>query len=131
MIKEVLYTIENKNLFTEGKNDTGKCFVNAYDYMSANSSSKINLVHGLVVGQGPIEGVLYNHAWIEKGNEVIDTALKAQGAKRYKFPKDLYYAVGQINPKTVFKYTFKEMIENVLETEVYGPWAKILKNNKL
>ena len=127
MIREVL--IEITPVFEKFKTD-GTCFVDAYEFLSKNINPKYKLVHGLVIGQGPIEGVVYNHAWIEEGDTVIDTSLKAQGRSTYKFPKEIYYAIGQINSKTIFRYSHKEMVKNILETENYGPWEKVLIKNK-
>ena len=127
MIREA---IERISLFEKAIKSDGTCFVDAYEFLSKNVNPKYKLVYGLVTGQGIIEGIRYNHAWIEEGNTVIDTAMKAQGASTYKFPKELYYAIGQVEDKTTFSYTHKEMIKNMLDTENYGPWAEILIKNK-
>ncbi|MCK5536358.1 MAG: hypothetical protein KAI79_05990 [Bacteroidales bacterium] len=127
MIKEALDKIPELLLEKAFKTD-GTCFVDAYKYMDTNHS--LTLVHGLVTGQGPIEGIVYNHAWVEDGNTVIDASLKEQGRDTYKFPKDLYYAIGNIQKKTTFKYTYEEMVSKMVETENYGPWEKILNKNK-
>ncbi len=127
MLKEALTKGILKTLL-EGKNDGGTCFSDAKNYMDKNP--KLTLVHGLVTGQGPIEGTVYSHAWVEDGNTVIDTSLKEQGRKNYKFPKDLYYAIGAIVDKTTFKYTYEEMLEKLVSEETYGPWAKVILKNR-
>jgi len=123
MLKESILEI-----LLEGKNDSGTCYVDAVHYMQGNLSPKLKLVHGLVDGQGPLVGITYNHAWVEDGNTVIDASLKEQGRSTYKFPKDLYYGVGNI--KTTFRYNHKEMAKMLLETEIFGPWEKVLIKNK-
>ena len=120
---------ESNNLF-EGKNATGTCYQDALHYMEKHSDKKLRLVHGLVTGQGPIEGIRYNHAWVEDGNEVIDPSLKELGRSVYTFPKDLYYAIGNIKEKTTFRYNHKEMVKKMLEIGTYGPWEKVLMDNK-
>jgi hypothetical protein len=106
----------------------GDCYVQAYQYFQSNAhrDRSLRLVHGLVTGQGKLEGLVYNHAWCESKNKVIDTTLPK------KFQKSLsvreYYEIGKI--KTVFKYDFNEHLDKVVEYETYGPWEKILIRNK-
>lgn len=119
------YTHDNLNQqIFEGLKADGTCYEDAYQYISKNPEA--TLVHGLVVGQGPIEGVLYNHAWIEKGNRVIDPSLKPA----LTVPKELYYKLGRIDTKTVYRYDHSEFLEKVLEHETYGPWETVLLKNK-
>ena len=127
MIKKILDKSIISSILEKLKTD-GTCFIDAKNYMEKNT--KLILVHGLVQGQGPIEGITYNHAWVEDGNTVIDSSLKEQGRKNYKFPKDLYYAIGNIQEKTTFRYTYKEMLEKLVKEENYGPWEKVLQKNK-
>lgn len=105
-------------------NKNGDCYIQAYNYISNNP--KVVLVHGLVHGQGALEGIIYNHAWCEDGNKIIDMTLPVKLQK--SLSKDLYYAIGQI--ETVHKYTYEEMIEKVVEEGTYGPWDPKLKKNK-
>ena len=125
MIREALGRI---SLFEKAFKTDGTCYVDAYHYM--NDNRKLKLVHGLVDGQGDLEGIRYNHAWVEDGNTVIDASLKGQGRENYKFPKDLYYYIGGINEKTTFRYNHEEMVKKMFDTENYGPWEKVLIKNK-
>jgi len=113
----------------ESANDGGTCYIDAYHYFMDNHSKdkKLKLVHTLVDGQGPLEGIRYNHAFLISGNTVIDPSQP----KKKKFPKDLYYSIGNINTKNkdYFEYTFDEFIEKVNKFKTYGPWEKILLNN--
>ena len=126
MIREAI--VKSLPLFEKAFRTDGTCYVDAYQYMDDNR--KLKLVHGLVTGQGEIEGIRYNHAWVEDGNTVIDASLKAQGRSIYKIPKDLYYAIGNIKEKTTFRYTYKEMVKKMFDTENYGPWESVLIKNK-
>ena len=107
------------------KNQGGECYQNALTYMMTNPRNKnLRLCHGLVTGQGDIEGIVYTHAWVENGNKVIDKTINVELDKR------LYYAIGNIKKNDVYSYTHQEMSENVRNFKTYGPWEKKLLNNK-
>jgi len=115
------------NLFEKyipDENKGGDCYVKALHYMQSDPSA--TLVHGLVDGQGPLEGITYNHAWCEKGGKIIDMTLPKSIQK--SIPVELYYKIGNI--KTTYKYTYEEMLEKMEEFETYGPWEKVLLKNK-
>jgi hypothetical protein len=76
------------------------------------------LVHGIVTGQGPIEGIQYGHAWVEEGDICIDLSK----GKEIKMPKTLYYTLGNIDPSKQFRYTPEEMRKNILKYKHWGPW---------
>jgi len=109
-------------------NQGGSCYQDAMNYFSMKSISnkKLKLVHGLVVGQGPIEGVKYGHAWVEDGNTVIDPSKKPA----LKVPKQLYYAIGNIKKSTVFDYNRAETSAAVSKHKTYGPWEPVILRNK-
>lgn len=104
---------EQEDITIPSKNKNGKCYQVAVDYMYQHP--RATLCHGLVTGQGAIRGTTYNHAWVEDGNTVIDKTVDI------KIPKLAYYALGQIKESNVYRYTFKEMQENLLKTKTYGP----------
>ena len=79
----------------------------------------------MVTGQGALQGLVYNHAWIEEGNKVLDLTLPK---KHQKMDKKVYYALGHI--KTTFEYKFQEVMEKSSEIGTYGPWEKVLLKNK-
>jgi len=72
------------------------------------------LVHAIIIGQGPIEGVEHGHAWIEDGDTVFDPA------NNIRLPKDEYYALARI--QKAVKYTFKELKRKVTEHRTWGAW---------
>lgn len=76
------------------------------------------LCHGYPTGQGPIAGVKHFHAWVEDGDIVIDRS----NGKDITFPRDLYYAIGHINPDEVVRWTRDAAIDLILGTMHYGPW---------
>ena len=107
------------------KNKNGKCYEVALQYMMAHAKDKsLRLCHGLPTGQGEIEGIVYNHAWVEKGNKVIDETIPIE------LPKTLYYNLGRIRERDVYRYTYEEMSHKVTEFHTYGPWEKKLIANK-
>lgn len=75
------------------------------------------LVHGEVMGQGPLEGIKFGHCWIEAGSVVFDRS----NGREIAVPKDLYYAIGQIGGN-VHKYTLEQVREKVTKTKKWGPW---------
>ena len=100
------------------KNKHGNCFQAAYDYLIRHPDTI--LVHGVVTGQGAIKGVQYTHAWIEDGDTVIDKTIPEEFSE---LPKMVYYSLGNI--KITRRYTYKEALQQVVETEHYGPWDKV------
>jgi hypothetical protein len=108
-------------------NQNGSCYQDAMNHMMRHGKrgkDDILLCHGLVTGQGAIKGIVYNHAWIEKGSKVVDETIPITIDKR------VYYAMGNIKEKTVFRYTYEEMAHKVTKFKTYGPWEAILIKNK-
>ena len=77
------------------------------------------LVHGEVMGQGPIEGTPFGHAWVLDGSTVID---KSNG-RNLVLPMQIYYALGQIESiGNVHEYTWEEARTKILDYGHWGPW---------
>lgn len=74
------------------------------------------VAHGTVVGQGPVSGVQFGHAWIEIGDTVIDMSNGLNATMQV----DAYYALGKITD--VSKYTAREAMNLMVETGHFGPW---------
>jgi len=108
------------------QNQGGDCYIVSYQYFMANFKDNLRLVHGLVTGQGSLEGIVYNHAWVEDGDKIIDMTLPKTLQK--SITKSQYYKMGKI--KTVYKYTEKEVIDKSMEYQTYGPWETKLLRNK-
>ena len=103
------------------KNKGGDCYEVAANYVLDHAfivgkDQHLTLVHGVVTGQGPIEGIQYGHAWVEDGGTVIDLS----NGRDIRFPKALYYSLGDCKPK--FVYTPEQVREKVLSIGHYGPW---------
>jgi len=102
-----------------GKPKTGgDCFDANAEYLLYHMNPNDNplLVHGIVRNSG--DGKPMGHCWIEHGDEVI---CRANG-NDLVLPKDLYYALGNINDENCFKYNHKEVLEWTGYTEHWGPW---------
>ena len=99
----------------------GDCYEAAGKYMMEaalqGDEKKLILVHGEVTGQGPLEGIKYGHAWVEKGGMVID---KSNG-RDLRIAKEMYYAIGRIGTN-VHKYTMKQFRRKTVQTGIWGPW---------
>lgn len=79
------------------------------------------LVHALVYGRGTASGHRFPHAWVEVGDVVHD---HSNGVER-KLPKEIYYAIGGIDPsdqRAYRRYSFEEMRKKILSESHYGPW---------
>lgn len=102
----------------------GDCYYQAYKYQEQNPN--VTLVHGLVDGQGKLKGIIYNHAWCEDGDNIIDMTLNPNLQKIIN--KQLYYLLGNI--KTTYRYTFQDRLEKSLKIGTYGPWEDVLLKSK-
>ena len=95
----------------------GDCYIVAgREAINRSYNDKAFVCHGLTVGQGGIEGVIFGHAWIEYKDMVID---KSNG-NDITMDKDIYYKIGKIN--NVKKYSFKEARYKMIETGHFGDW---------
>ena len=80
----------------------------------------LRLVHGVVTGQGKLEGVRFGHAWIERGNTVYDHS----NGRDIEMSKDAHYKLGHIEdaPGKLYRYTPEQTRQKMLEFEHFGPW---------
>mgnify|MGYP003658746031 CR=1 FL=1 len=60
--------IKLKQILTEGMGD---CY-QAAGRLIMEYIGKGKLVHGMVNGQGSLEGIRFGHAWVEVGSKVLD-----------------------------------------------------------
>ena len=101
----------------------GDCYEAAVKYMFDkcvfDPSCNLILVHGEVMGQGPLEGVTYGHAWILDGDTVIDKSNNGS----LTLPEAVYYSIGRINEiGNLHTYTWADARKKLIEFEHYGPW---------
>lgn len=97
-------------------------------------------VHGVVTGQGELEGVRFGHAWVEKNqrfpipegvddatrkmweNMKIATVIDRSNGNNVELPAELYYKIGQIDESTVQRYSPSEASRNMVRSGHHGPW---------
>jgi GNAT superfamily N-acetyltransferase len=119
----------------------GDCYIAAYQAMK--TGDEYRLVHGVVTGQGELEGVRFDHAWVEHSQkpeipadapitaeqramleqmEPMTIVIDNSNGLDIEIPAVMYYRIGQIDPTTVARYTYEEMARNMVTYEHYGPW---------
>lgn len=128
----------------------GNCFSSATDQMIAlpsGEAERYRLVHGVVRGQGAVEGKRFDHAWVERHDEInvpesvrndpnfqrllegggMDdlawTVLDNSNGNHIEMPRMMYYSIGNITENDVTRYTRDEMIHQLAQTGHYGPWT--------
>lgn len=80
------------------------------------------LIHGYPrLTSGPLVGSKYGHAWIECGPWAMDVGCH-EGADVKVVSKDLYYAVGQIDPEECYEYSLDVARHFAARWEHAGPW---------
>lgn len=115
---EILKTVPNEN-------KGGNCYKKAFDYFMSHRSNSIVLCHGVVTGQGAIDGIKYNHAWVEELNsqKVIDNTMPP---KYREMDRYLYYLLGRVSEDLVYQYSIEDVQAKIEEFGTYGPWEKDL-----
>lgn len=98
----------------------GNCYESAFNRLFESGKHHV-LVHGTATGQGPIKGVAFGHAWVERREPGKDPVVidKANGLD-VEMPASAYYALGKI--RDTHAYTPDEAIEAARKTMHYGPW---------
>lgn len=122
---------------------TGDCYPTAWRLVTTGEFADdptARLVHGRPVGRGPIEGVRYDHAWVETTQEVdlsrlcdlpgegrvirlVSVVDRSNGLDLPALPRDLYYLLGNVDEDDVRRYTRSEAAALGVDTGHYGPWT--------
>jgi hypothetical protein len=89
----------------------GDCFRNANKWNAREGRDTDFVVHGTVTNG---EGRSFVHAWIERGNEVIDPTTGSE------MSKSRYY--GMLHVRDVTRYTSTEAIRKQIRSGHHGPW---------
>ena len=108
--------IKLKDILTEGMGDCyqagGRLIMNFF------GDKRHKLVHGMVNGQGALEGKRYGHCWVESSNTVLDHS----NGRKLEIPKNVYYALGRVKPSQCKYYAPKEAAKFMSEKGHWGPW---------
>jgi hypothetical protein len=83
------------------------------------SAADVEVVHADVMGQGPIDGVVHGHAWVELDRKVV---FDRSNGRRLIAHAEQYHAAGQA--ENVRRYTLEEARRLMVETGHFGPWEK-------
>lgn len=101
----------------------GDCYDSAVDTMYAlapEARAFARLVHGTVIGNAePVLNKAFSHAWVEMGGVVIDNSNGNETVTRI----ERYYGIARIDPATVVRYTYEDMLFALVRHRHYGPWA--------
>lgn len=81
----------------------------------------MDILHGVVTGQGPLEGIEYCHAWVIDGETVIDKTIPQK-----RIPVGLYYHIGKIS--ITREYDKNDVMKMLDKYGTYGPWDPVFKN---
>jgi hypothetical protein len=113
--------------FIPFKGRPGDCFTNAVKFIKLNPGWV--MVHGIPLGQGPIDGIRYGHAWCEIDHPMFGTLLwDPSNPDATLAPAALYYFYGQIEYR--IRYTLAEAKALALRHGHMGPWDEtILKSH--
>ena len=108
--------IKLKQILLEGKGDCyqagGRLIMNFF------GDKEHKLVHGMVSGQGALEGVRFGHCWVESKGTVLDHS----NDRKLEIPKDVYYLLGRIDPAECHYYTPEEAAKKMTDKGHWGPW---------
>ncbi len=103
--------------------EIGDCYQAAiramWDLECDGTAGVAELVHGTVTGEeGDVIGERYGHAWIEIGEVVIDRS----NGRELAVIREEYYRRGEVVAEECRRYNLKELSEEMLRTDHYGPW---------
>jgi hypothetical protein len=140
---EFVKTKEHAKQWLSGEIGNGNCYeVSAKIILDSKGSKPLRnprLCHGTVCGQGPLEGAVFGHSWIEyeqtlpideKFKETFPDApspsitivLDRSNGKNLEIPAPLYYLTGKIDSVKVLRYNQDQTRKNILIHGHWGPW---------
>jgi hypothetical protein len=124
----------------KGELGNGNCYETSAKFVLDSKENKslldLKLCHGQVHGQGPLEGAIFGHSWVEYNQimpspienltnhnlPLITMVLDKSNGKSLEIPAPIYYLMGNIQNENVVKYNKKEVLKKIIETEHWGPW---------
>jgi hypothetical protein len=87
--------------------------------MFGDKHKNYTLVHGMVNGQGQLQGIRYGHAWVEDDSGNV---LDHSNRRKIKMDAKVYYAIGGIEKSNNIYYTQEEARKWILKSKHWGPW---------
>ena len=111
-------TVELANPPPESKGDCHKAAFTMLKEMYMLGVKDAEMVQGIPLGQGAIEGVRHTHSWVERNDWVMDFS----NGKKLVIPAFLYYDAGCIDPDACKRYTFHQAVDMLIKYEIYSAW---------
>ena len=96
----------------------GKLITGAFMFSQKSMPKGAEMVHGMVDGQGALQGKRYGHAWVETDDTVYDYA----NGRKLEIPKAVYYGIGNIRKEDNKHYSPDEARKWIMKTKHWGPW---------
>jgi len=110
----------------------GDCYEAAFNFimdecmLTPENEKRYILVHAEVMGQGPLEGTTFGHAFVVKDRS---TVVDRSNGRNLEMPAFLYYAIGHISDiGNEHQYTWKDAVKKVAEIGTYGPWDLVTES---
>jgi hypothetical protein len=114
------------------KKATGDCYEAAFKFimdeciLNPENESRYILVHAEVMGQGPLQGTTFGHAFVVKDKAVV---VDRSNGRNLEMPAFLYYALGQIQDiGNEHQYAWEEARQKAVESGTYGPWDLVTES---
>ena len=101
----------------------GACFEVHARYMLDNPHTPFMLIHGIVTGQGSLDGKRFPHCWLVYDDVVYNFSIGADEPDM--FPVTLFNHLGQVTPTvegSFFEYDQATLRLKLLEHEHWGSW---------
>lgn len=101
----------------------GDCFRVAANEVIYGDHQDGRVCHGVVSGQGRLKGVRFAHAWVEVDHDNKTVVVDKSNGRAITVLRDLYYAIGEIDPTAVERYEKAEVLRHIQDTHQWGPWS--------
>ncbi|MET2951284.1 hypothetical protein ABXV18_24690 [Vibrio owensii] len=109
------------------ENKHGDCFEIHLKLLPLQPEYK--LVHGIVTGQGPIEGIKLCHCWIERTTATpfgdVVMVMDFSNGNSHTMSAKTYYKIGEIDPDSIVRYDPLEARGLADIHGHYGPWHQL------
>jgi len=110
----------------QAKPASGNCFESAASELlrlsDMNGQSRYRLVHGEIVGQGPIEGLKHSHAWLV--DTKTDTCIDNANGRSLVLPRRVYEAIARYDGNGR-EYSYRDACQKLIFSGHYGPWELV------
>ena len=102
----------------------GDCYrIAGRELTNPTTRAGLTLCHGYpCLTGGDHVGERYGHAWLEFQDEDGIWIAYDPSSHGINIPRVLFYAVGNIDPQHVHRYTLLQAVHKMIELEQWGPW---------